>query len=473
MKQAFLAKGILGLFSGFVFSLNLVAGATDCDPVPSGMAAWWQGEDNAFDAVGGNNGILENGTGFTTGEVGTAFEFNGSDNFVLVNPAVSTNLNVGVGDGLTFEAWINPTTVSTEEILFSYERILGSSDSTGADVGVILGIHADSGGILLGNLADVNNIGHIMASPGGILTPNTWQHIAWTYEKSSGTAAFYINGSAVAITNFGTFTPQTTFTNFMFGGHTAYNSLRSPGALYSGAMDEISLYDRALSTAEIKAIYEAGSAGKCPTPVPPAITTQPTNQSVSVGGTTSFAITASGSPTLTYQWSFDGTNIVGATNATLTLTDVQPGEAGDYSVSIANGYGSTNSAAAFLNVYGLPPFITAQPASQTLLVGASTSFSVTATGTAPLLYQWNLNGTNLPGATGTSLALTDVQLDQAGNYSVSVANGYGSTNSVTAALTVNLAPTCDPAPSGTARWSCAESSGAPPAAGQTFVPWLR
>ena len=54
---------------------------TPCDPVPSGIVAWWRGEDNALDSVGGNNGTLMNGTSFTSGEVGTAFSFNGVNNY--------------------------------------------------------------------------------------------------------------------------------------------------------------------------------------------------------------------------------------------------------------------------------------------------------------------------------------------------------------------------------------------------------
>ena len=85
------------------------------------------------------------------------------------------------------------------------------------------------------------------------------------------------------------------------------------------------------------------------------------------------------------------------------------------------------------------PFITAQPANQTVTVGGTATFTVMACGTPPLSYQWHLNGTNLAGATGTSLTLSNVQLAQAGTCVVRVTNAYGSTNSADAVLTVNQA----------------------------------
>lgn len=86
-----------------------------------------------------------------------------------------------------------------------------------------------------------------------------------------------------------------------------------------------------------------------------------------------------------------------------------------------------------------PPVITAQPSSQTVTVGAGVTFSVTASGTAPLTYQWTKNGANISGATTPSQTLSNVQQSDAGNYAVVVSNPYGSISSNTATLTVNPA----------------------------------
>ncbi|MGA2870825.1 MAG: immunoglobulin domain-containing protein, partial [Verrucomicrobiota bacterium] len=84
---------------------------------------------------------------------------------------------------------------------------------------------------------------------------------------------------------------------------------------------------------------------------PPTIVTQPTNQTVLVGSSATFNVSATGSPSLNYQWNWNGTNeLTGATNAVLTLNDVQLTNAGEYSVTVSNLYGVTNSSEALLTV---------------------------------------------------------------------------------------------------------------------------
>lgn len=440
---------------GSIQSSNATLTVTPCDPLPSGIVAWWQAEDNALDAIGANNGTLMNGTGFTNGEVGMAFNLNGVNNYVLANPA-SSNFDVGQGSGVTFEEWIKPTTVNAEELLFEYERALGTG--SGSDVGIGFAIHANSGGILYANLTDTTGEAHEFISPAGLLSAGVWQHVVMTYDKASGIGAFYLNGLAITVTNLGTFTPQTSFTNLLLGARTTFNSVYSPGAVYSGALDEISLYDRALSSNEIAAIYLAGSGGKCFEPTPPVITVQPTNQTDPVGGTAIFAVTAAGTPPLYYQWSFDGTNISGATKAGLILSNLQINQSGSYSLAVSNLYGFTNSTDAALTVFGIAPFVTGQPTNQTVIVGSTVTFNVSAGGTAPLEYQWNISGTNINGATNATLVLTNVQFGQSGNYSVSITNSFGLTNSAVAVLVVNPLPPCDPVPSGIVAWWQAESN---------------
>ena len=174
---------------------------------------------------------------------------------------------------------------------------------------------------------------------------------------------------------------------------------------------------------------------------PPTITTQPTNQTVNAGSTAIFSVVASGTAPLSYQWSFNTTNIVGATNATLTLASVQPANGGTYAVTVTNAYGSVASSNATLTVLVYPPTITTQPQSQTNVIGSAASFAVVASGTAPLSYQWSLNTTNIVGATNATLTLNNVQLTDGGVYAVTVTNAYGSVASSNATLTVTLPPT--------------------------------
>ncbi|MHB8520886.1 MAG: immunoglobulin domain-containing protein [Limisphaerales bacterium] len=309
---------------------------------------------------------------------------------------------------------------------------------------------------------------------------------------------------------------------------------------------------------------------------PPHIDQQPINQTVPAGNTAFFSVTASGAPTITYQWRKDGVNIGGATDASLMIANVQASDAAGYSVVVANAYGMVTSAVAVLTIgtggggggqpsndscggtvviatdsytntqstlnatatgdvvpscsnaasfnavwyaytpsapgqlvvdtvgsdfdtllavytgtcnalsevgcddnsggnqtskltipvvagttyyiaaggvggnkgnlvihvnYGVPapPDITNQPQSLAVVAGANVTFGVSATGTAPLSYQWQFKGTNVPGATGTNLVLNTVATSQAGNYDVVVTNPGGSATSSNAVLTVTKA----------------------------------
>jgi len=188
----------------------------------------------------------------------------------------------------------------------------------------------------------------------------------------------------------------------------------------------------------------------------PAITVQPANIAAIVGSNATFSVTATGTATLKYQWWFNATNLLaGATSASLTLTNVQTTNAGNYSVVVTNSYGSVTSSAAALTVI-VPVTITVQPTNLTVFQGSNATFSVTATGTAPLSYQWWFNSTNLLAwATGASMTLTNVQLTNAGNYSVVVTNAGSSATSSNALLTV-LIQNCYSSPSGLIYWWAAE-----------------
>ena len=391
------------------------AWAADCVAPPAGLVAWWPGEGNANDIVGTNNGAVLGGISFPAGEVGLGFNFNGVDAGVLV-PASST-LDVGAAAGLTIELWINPADASARPVV----------DWTLLPTyGLHLWANYPNAGALYANLVDTSGVSHIVSSGGGLLASGTFQHLALTYDKASGVAQLFLNGVIVQASTLGTFTPRT--------GSDLHIGYRPTAQSFDGTMDEVTLYRRALTTAEITTIYNAGSAGKCSGPV---ITSQPTDQTVAAGDTANFAVTATGTTPLSYQWQFNSTSIAGATSGSLTLTNVQPGQAGSYSVVVSNAYGSVASSNALLTVLTYPPTITSQPDGyQPVWVGWTTTFTVAAAGSPPLNYQWSRSGTNLPGATLTSLTLTSIQLADASTYGVQVSNAYGTTNSEPAILAV-------------------------------------
>lgn len=172
---------------------------------------------------------------------------------------------------------------------------------------------------------------------------------------------------------------------------------------------------------------------------PPSITTQPLSQTNAFGGTAAFSVVATGAAPLAYQWRFFGTNISGATTASLTLTNLQPTNAGNYTVVITNAVGSITSAVATLTVNAAPA-INGQPQSLSVNLGANAAFNVTAAGGTPLYYQWRFAGTDIANATNSTYTRLNVQAGDAGNYSVVVTNFAGSVTSAVATLTVNVTP---------------------------------
>jgi alpha-tubulin suppressor-like RCC1 family protein len=188
------------------------------------------------------------------------------------------------------------------------------------------------------------------------------------------------------------------------------------------------------------------------TPTAPTITTQPQAVSVTEGQPASFSVTAAGSAPLAYQWRRGGATIAGATGATYTLAATTLADSGaQFSVVVSNSAGNVTSANATLTVNPaiVPPAITTQPQSVTVTAGQTATFSVVATGTAPLTYQWRRNGADIAGATGASYTTPATTVTDSGAvFSVRVTNASPtSAVSANATLTVNAAPPAPVAPS--------------------------
>lgn len=174
-------------------------------------------------------------------------------------------------------------------------------------------------------------------------------------------------------------------------------------------------------------------------PTAPSITTQPQNLTATTGTGATFTVVASGTAPLTYQWKKNGASISGATSSSFSIASVGNSDAADYSVVVSNSAGSITSSSATLTVTAAAtaPSITSQPQSVAVTVGNTVNFNVVSTGSVPLSYQWKKNGSNLSGATSATLTLSNVQIADAGDYTVVVSNSAGSATSASAALTVN------------------------------------
>lgn len=247
----------LSLFARDAVDTNIVTGVRNqtgtiiSAPPLSGMVAWWKAEGNGLDSVGSNNGAPTAGITYTNGEVGQAFVFNGATTSFVPVAATPTLNNIGAnGSGFTIECWVKAPSTANGPIL--------EWDSATADG---LQFWVQPNGQLLSNIKDTSGTSHTFFTTTGVLNPSSFQHVALTYDKKSGNAFIYRNGIVVGSANFGSIIPQTTFSNLRIG-------LRSASAIgtfaYTGLIDELSVYKRALSSSEIAFIYGSGSAGKSP-----------------------------------------------------------------------------------------------------------------------------------------------------------------------------------------------------------------
>jgi len=185
---------------------------------------------------------------------------------------------------------------------------------------------------------------------------------------------------------------------------------------------------------------------------PPMISVQTGSQTKTVGEAVSLTVQASGSGVLSYSWRKNGVPLLnvggvsGANGPTLSFASVQASHAGAYSVVVSNLVGSVVSALVQLTVNPakITPTIIGQPQPATVPAGNMAVFSVVATGTEPLGYQWQRNGVNLPGANASTLTINKSQAADSGDYRVVVTNGAGTVASAPAKLTVE-GPTTDEA----------------------------
>jgi hypothetical protein len=168
----------------------------------------------------------------------------------------------------------------------------------------------------------------------------------------------------------------------------------------------------------------------------PAIAAQPQSVTVNLHQSASFNVSLANPTPVAYQWSFNGTNLAGATSSSLTITNVTQSALGLYSVLLTSAFGATNSSAAVLSMY---PYLAMSFGGVLAYWGQDTTLSVQAGGSGPLTYQWYQNGSPLPSGTNTTLLLSGIQFTNAGTYWVVVSNSYGSVTNMPAQVLVNPA----------------------------------
>jgi len=242
------------VFLACLLFASVVSGqTTNCVVAPPGLVGWWRAESNRLDTVSQleatYSGIQSPATHYTNGQVGAAFRISQRSYFIAPQ---RTELDVGAGGGFAVEGWINPDALEPAQTFAEW------NDGRG-NIGAGMTIYTN---VLLAFLTDTNASparSIVLKSPTGMLRSRVWQHVALTYDRTSGLVKLFHNGISVAQTNVGLFRAQTQAPLYM--------GFRRSGALsggyYAGGLDELSVYNRALSDVGILGLYAAGSAGKC------------------------------------------------------------------------------------------------------------------------------------------------------------------------------------------------------------------
>ena len=225
-----------------------------CLTPPAGLVGWWSGDGSAADLAGGNNGTVQGGTTFAAGEVGRAFQFDGSTGYVSIgNPG-----NLQLPSAITIDAWVNPRSLKTGGLAAIVTKWAQDFTDTANSDSYGLWLISNNGTISL--FSAIHQPGGKEPGPqGGTIPLNTWTHVAMTFDSASGQYVLYVNGQVVKSLNSSGAIVATNHNVFI--GREDSGQPRP----FDGLLDEVQIFGRALTASEIQAIFNAGSAGQCKT----------------------------------------------------------------------------------------------------------------------------------------------------------------------------------------------------------------
>jgi hypothetical protein len=410
--KALLVSGLLGL--------STVVRAD----ITNGLVAYYPFNGNANDESGNGLNATVQGAVLTTNRFGitnSAYYLGGSAYLRL--PTLS------FGSNFTISAWFSYDTFSGRQ----WQRVFDFGNGAGID------------NIILCQPSNTNRIGFELDNGVGgntrieyavNLQTGRFYHATCVFSNAAD-MRLYLNGHVPAQAQIAVIYRQGNRTNNFLG-----RSNWGSDSLLKGALDDIRIYNRALSSDEVDELYSVEAAL-----TNPVVLLDPQAEWVPVGNTATLSIMAGGAPRLSLQWRKDANPLAGRTDSTLTIANAATNDSGGYDVVITNSYGSVTSLVAKLSV-GYPPAIVVQPQSCLVAAGSNVTFSVVATGDLPIGYQWRYNDAGISGATSDSYAVTGAQPFNSGSYSVVVSNVFAAVSSSAATLTVVAPPAITSQPQG-------------------------
>ncbi len=387
-----------------------------------GLVAYYPFNGNANDESGfGNHGHLEGTARFGSDER-PAYILDGNS-FVEVANSASLNMTTGA----TYSVWIQFASGISER-----NSIFGKADP--ADDGSYM-IYNNGNGISGLRPHVKTEVGWRAAETYFQPKVNNWFHFIYTFSSLEGLSAF-VDGKQIGLLPYEGSMPtpgekMIASSSSLFIG-TERRDANFPA--FHGKLGQLRIYNRALSSNDVAALYQS----ELPPPTPPAITQNPTDVVATALSPVEFTAAAHSFYPFTYQWQLNGTNLLYATNSTLSILSARQSNVGQYTLIASNAYGSVTSSAANLFLY---PYLNAPFTGVVTYWGQTNTLSVGAWGSGSLAYQWYFNGTAIAGATNTTLPLGGIQFTNAGQYSVVVSSSLGSVTNTPYQVVVNPAET--------------------------------
>ncbi|MCX6022087.1 MAG: hypothetical protein NTZ05_10240, partial [Chloroflexi bacterium] len=266
-------------------------GKVEAPAGPVGLS-WWPGDGNATDIMDRNLGALAGGAAFTTGKVGRAFRFNGTDAAVVV-PDRGAISGLSLDSSFSVEGWVMPSTQQSGR-----QWVAGKAGS--------YGILLEDGAPRTGWSWDTPNEFAVAATtpiPVGV-----WTHLAAVHDRTAGELRLYVNGVLVGQAATGGASVNVNTLPFQIGGLVTPQGDLPPGQFFEGRVNELNLFDRPLSADEVNAIVAADRVGRRKPGYRAVVTAPGVPSTWQMGETKTFNVIVENSGTL--PWNAAGANPV-------------------------------------------------------------------------------------------------------------------------------------------------------------------